>query len=162
MTTAVREDIAGLVLTKGAGPTISGLGVTITYRVSNAATGGAWALLEYNAPPHFAGPAPHWHAHTTELFYVLDGTLAFAIGEETITAPPGTSIHVPPGVVHTFFNPTAARVTFLEWLTPGEFAEYFNELFALVHAEPSWPPADPQKLAALIAKYDLLSPPGPE
>jgi hypothetical protein len=50
----------------------------------------------------------------------------------------------------------SSAVRFLVWLAPGDFAEYFKELFALFHAEPSWPPLDPQKLASLIAKYDQL------
>jgi mannose-6-phosphate isomerase-like protein (cupin superfamily) len=161
MTTATSEPSASLALAAGTGRTITGLGNSITYKVANDATGGAWALLEYIAPPHFAGPPPHWHAHTAELFYILEGTAAIRLGEETITAAPGASIHIPPGIVHTFFNPTADPVRFLIWLTPGGFAEYFEELFALFHAEPSWPPADRQKLDALIAKYDQQPPPGP-
>jgi mannose-6-phosphate isomerase-like protein (cupin superfamily) len=161
MTTHVSELPRGFALAVGAARAITGLGITITYRVPNEATGGAGALLEYIAPPHFAGPALHWHAYTTELFYILEGTLALTLGEETITATPGASAYIPPGVVHTFFNPTAEPVKFLIWITPGDFAEYFNDLVALIHAEPSWPPADPQKLAALIAKYDLQAPPAP-
>ena len=46
-------------------------------------------------------------------------------------------------------------------LAPGEFANYFEELFALFHAEPNWPLSDRQKLAALIAKYDQQTPPAP-
>ncbi len=148
-----------LVRAAGEGETITALGTTITYRVSTEATGGAWALLEYIMPPHFAGPALHRHGHTTELFYIVDGTAAFTLGDETITATPGTSVHIPPGVVHTFFNPTAAPVTFLLWIAPGAFAGYFDELFALVRAEPAWPPADRRKLEALIARYDSLPPP---
>ena len=161
MTTATSELSRELALAPGEGRTITGLGVSIIYRVSNEATGGAWALLEYVAPPHFGGPPPHWHAHTAELFYILEGTVAFMLGEETIMAAPGTSVHVPPGLVHTFFNPTADPVRFLVWLTPGKFATYFEELFAMIHAEPSWPPADRQKLDALIARYDQQPPPGP-
>jgi len=74
----------------------------------------------------------------------------------------GCERHVrPPGIVHTFFNPTADPVRFLVWLTPGEFSAYFEELFAMLHAEPSWPPADRRKLDALLAKYDQHPPPGP-
>ncbi|MFL5804518.1 MAG: cupin domain-containing protein [Roseiflexaceae bacterium] len=60
---------------------------------------------------------------------------AITLGEETITATPGASVYIPPGVVHTFFNPTAEPVKFLVWLTPGDFAGYFEELFALFHSE---------------------------
>jgi uncharacterized RmlC-like cupin family protein len=91
----------------------------------------------------------------------FEGTAAITLGEETLTATPGTSAHIPPGVVHSFSNPSAEPLKFLVWLTLGEIAIYFEELFALFDAEPSWPPADRQKLAALIAKYDQLPPPAP-
>jgi mannose-6-phosphate isomerase-like protein (cupin superfamily) len=134
------------------------LGVTITYKVTSADTHGAFALIEYIAPPHFHGPALHEHARTTQMFYVLDGTLAFTLGEKTIMAARGTSILVPPRVIHTFWNPTAAPVTFLMLFSPGGLERYFEELAALVAAETGWPPADMSKVAALAAKYDVLSP----
>ena len=29
-------------------------------------------------PPQFSGPPPHWHKITTEIFYVLEGTLTLS------------------------------------------------------------------------------------
>jgi quercetin dioxygenase-like cupin family protein len=143
----------------GAETTIGAPGLTITSKVGSTDTGGAWALLECTAAPHFRGLPPHWHAETTECFYVLDGTMAFVLGEETITARRGATVHVTPGTVHTCFNPTADPIAFLLWLTPGDFAQYFTELAVLVAAAPTWPPADPSALLALRARYDLFLPP---
>jgi hypothetical protein len=43
--------------------------------------------------------------------------------------------------------------------SPGGFEDYFQELFAWVNSEPSWPPKDMSRMAALNAKYDTFSPP---
>jgi len=157
------ETIAMMALVKGPGEgqSVALRGATVTRKADSAETGGAWTLLEYLAPPHFEGPAPHWHAETTEAFYVLDGTLSFAIGEQTITAGPGAFVHVPVGVVHTFFNPTAEPVRFLTFCTPGGFEQYFDDLAALAAAAPSWPPQDMAPLAALWARYDIRHDPPP-
>ncbi|GAB4109683.1 MAG: hypothetical protein Fur005_04500 [Roseiflexaceae bacterium] len=133
--------------------TISALGITITYHVPPEATNHAWALLEYQAPAHFRGPAPHWHAETSELFYILDGVLEFMIGDQTISAPAGTSVRVVPGLIHTFGNPSPTPARFLVWLSPGSFANYFRDLVQLIQSEPIWPPSDPHKLQ-LLAHYD--------
>jgi hypothetical protein len=45
---------------------------------------------------------------------------------------------------------------------PGEGLRlYFEELAALIAAEPSWPPADMGPLLAVMAKYDTFPPPAP-
>ncbi len=77
-------------------------GATVTSIATSIHTGGAWSLVKYTAPPHYTGPPLHWHQHTMEAFYILDGTLAFTLGERTITASVGAFILVPPGIAHTF------------------------------------------------------------
>ena len=122
--------LTDLVKVSGQGQSITIRGATVTRKADSADTNGAWALLEYHAPAHFDGPALHWHAETTEAFYVLDGTLTFVIADQTITAGPGTSILVPPGVWHTFLNATAEPVAFLTFCSPGGFEQYFPALQA--------------------------------
>ncbi len=147
--------ITDLVKVKGQGRSITIRGATITHKADSADTNGAWSLLEYLAPPHFEGPAPHWHALTSEAFYVLEGTLTFVVGDETITAGQGAFINVPPRVWHGFRNATAEPVRFLTFCAPGGFEAYFDELLALVASEPAWPPQDMRKLEALWLRYDI-------
>jgi mannose-6-phosphate isomerase-like protein (cupin superfamily) len=154
--------VPSLVQAAGAGTTIEALGLTITSKVGSVDTNGAWALLECTAAPHFPGLPPHWHAQTTACFYILDGTVAFVLGEETITARRGATVSVTPDTVHTCFNPTADPIAFLLWLTPGDVAGYFTELTLLIAAAPAWPPADPSALLALAARYDVFLPPAPD
>lgn len=94
-------------------------GLTVTTRISSAATGGHYACTEYLVAPHFHGVAPHWHARTTEWVHVLDGTLAFALDDQTITVARGAVVHVPPRTVHSFWNPAAAAATMLVLYTPA-------------------------------------------
>jgi mannose-6-phosphate isomerase-like protein (cupin superfamily) len=153
--------LVDLVKVSGEGRSITLRGVTVTHKADSADTNGAWSLLEYQAPPHFEGPARHWHAQTTEAFYVLEGTLTFVIAEQTITAGPGAFVNVPPGVWHTFLNATAEPVRFLTFCSPGGFEQYFDDLLALVASEATWPPQDMGKLEALWARYDVHHEPQP-
>ena len=75
---------SAIVLMPGGGETVSGLGVTMAFKTVGAQSGGQWLALEYTAPPQFAGPPPHWHKVTTEIFFVLEGTLTLTAGDETI------------------------------------------------------------------------------
>jgi quercetin dioxygenase-like cupin family protein len=51
--------------------------------------------------PAGSGPPPHSHPWD-EAFYVIKGDLEFGIGDETLTAGPGTLVHLPAGSIHWF------------------------------------------------------------
>ncbi|MCU0501949.1 MAG: cupin domain-containing protein [Anaerolineae bacterium] len=153
-----RASTTPIVHAPNAGETLTALGVTITYKSVGAQTNGQWLVLEYTAPPQFAGPPPHWHKVTTEIFYVLEGVLTLRVGDETIQAGPGSYAYVPPGTVHAFSNQTDAPARYLLVASPAGLESYFAELAELVKTEPSWPPKDMGKVIALMAKYDTFPP----
>jgi quercetin dioxygenase-like cupin family protein len=141
---------------------IAPLGVTVRTLVSSKESGGAFALLEYTAPPGFRGPAPHWHAVLTETFIGQAGALRLRTGEGEFTLEPGAVVVVPPRTVHAFSNPGEEPARFLVLATPGMGLEgYFGELAALIEASPVWPPSDPSAVAAIASRYDTFSPPVP-
>ncbi len=75
------------------------------------------------------GADPHVHREHLDAFYVLEGELTFRIGPdiERVTAPAGTFVAVPPGVVHGFDNDSSARACFLNFHAPnGGFADYLR------------------------------------
>lgn len=133
-------------------------GLTITCTIPSTTTAGAFALIEYCLPPHFGGLAPHWHAHTAEALYVVDGILACMLGDETITATSGKHIFVQPRMIHTFWNPTAAPITVLSYCAPGGAERYYAELAALVAHEPHKLAAVTASLATLGSQYDVFAP----
>lgn len=145
-------------LKPGAGPTLSFLGVHLAYKISSQDTAGKWSLLEYLAPPKFAGPPLHWHKETHEVFYVLAGIVTFRLGDDVFEGEPDSMVYIPKGVLHTFSNQQDKPARFLMFVTPGGFDEYFKELAALAQSEPGWPPQDLSKLHALYEKYDNYFP----
>ena len=141
---------------------VAPLGVTIRTLVASAESSGALAALEYTAPPHFRGPAPHWHATVTETFLGLEGTLTLHTDAGDETLGPGAVAVVPPRVVHRFSNATDEPVRFLVLATPGAGLEgYFAEIARLVAESPVWPPADPGVVARIAERYDTFGPPIP-
>jgi mannose-6-phosphate isomerase-like protein (cupin superfamily) len=75
------------------------------------------------------GAEPHVHLHHVDAFYVLDGTMTLQVGPELalVSAPAGTLVMIPPGVVHGFANDGPGEVRFLNFHAPGSgFADYLR------------------------------------
>lgn len=66
---------------------------------SKQATGGYEVFLQEG--DEGTGPPPHEHAWD-ESFYVIEGEIEFGIGDDQMTARPGTLVHMPAGTVHWF------------------------------------------------------------
>jgi quercetin dioxygenase-like cupin family protein len=129
-------------------------GLQVTLRHTAEASDGACAVIEVTVPPHFSGWAPHLHRQTSEFIYLISGTLAFTLGEETMLVRAGCFVHVAPGVVHRYWNPTAAPATYLAFLTPGGAEQFFVQLAGRLGNEPTGIPADPSQMTALGGQYD--------
>jgi quercetin dioxygenase-like cupin family protein len=81
--------------------------------------------------PRRDGADLHVHRCHTDLFYVLEGEFTLRLGLEgdTVTAPAGTLVRVPPLVVHGFRNASDRDVRYLNFHAPGEgFADYLRAL----------------------------------
>ena len=75
----------------------------------------------------FEGAGPHFHKEHVDVFYVLEGELEVLNGSETVRAGAGTSVVVPPGIVHGFRGPGDAR--YLNIHAPdGGFIEYIRRI----------------------------------
>ncbi|NUW30987.1 cupin domain-containing protein [Nonomuraea sp. SMC257] len=80
------------------------------------------------------GARPHYHALSTELFYVLDGAMEFLLGEETLTVTRGALVVVPPRMPHAFRAAPDAEADLLAVLTPGvDRFGYFRRLGRVQH-----------------------------
>ena len=102
------------------------------------------------------GADPHFHRHHADSFYVLEGELAFLVGDQEHLLGPGACVCAPPGVVHGFRSTRTSR--FLNYHTPdGGFADNLRDRdrggpggFDSVDAAPGEgvPPTDAVLLAA--------------
>jgi mannose-6-phosphate isomerase-like protein (cupin superfamily) len=75
------------------------------------------------------GADPHVHLRHVDAFFVLDGELTLHVGPELglVTAPAGTLVMVPAGLVHGFDNDGPGEVRFLNFHAPGcGFADYLR------------------------------------
>jgi mannose-6-phosphate isomerase-like protein (cupin superfamily) len=71
--------------------------------------------------PRSSGPGAHCHDHNEELFFVVEGTMTFLVGDQLVDAPAGTFLRVPAGVTHDFENRTAQPAAALNVFIPGGF-----------------------------------------
>ncbi|HEX8235591.1 MAG TPA: cupin domain-containing protein [Abditibacteriaceae bacterium] len=154
------EDVVSDVTVRRAGENIVGaMGVQVSTLARGSDTANEYSLLEYVSPVGAPGPPPHWHKVARESFYILEGTLQFRIDDRSFEATVGTLVVVPPRTVHSWLNTGSSPARFLIMFSPAGFEDYFKELFEWVNSQPTWPPQDVSRMAALHAKYDTFSPP---
>ena len=75
--------------------------------------------------PHSKGVPAHVHEGEDDAFYVLEGELTFEGAEGPVTAPAGTFVLAPPGVLHGFHNRTGEPVRLLNIHAPAGFDRRF-------------------------------------
>jgi oxalate decarboxylase/phosphoglucose isomerase-like protein (cupin superfamily) len=112
-------------------------------------------LLENEVPPQ-AGPALHRHGNEDEMYYVLEGTFRFKLGDRIEAAPPGAFVYIPKGTPHCFQNVGDTTGRFLVMFTPGGMERYFE-------AQASLPPGgmdtDEHRAVAQANAMEVLGPP---
>jgi quercetin dioxygenase-like cupin family protein len=106
----------------------AGQGSTIVIKATGADTAESLFMSETTIAPGFAGPPPHRHERLHDMFYVLEGALTMQLGDELRVLGSGSFVCVPPGVTHTFSNPGATPVRFLNFNTPAGWEHYMREL----------------------------------
>lgn len=92
-----------------------------------AAIGQSFDLYEWSG----SGPGYlHVHYADDEAWHILEGTLTFRFSDRQVEAAPGTSVFVPAGVAHDYFE-AAGPTRYLIILTPR-----LRELIAALQAAP--------------------------
>jgi mannose-6-phosphate isomerase-like protein (cupin superfamily) len=92
-----------------------------------AATGQSFDIHEWSG----SGPATlHIHHADDEAWHILEGTLTFRFRDQTIEAPAGTTVFVPAGVAHTYYE-AAGPTRYLIIMPPR-----LRELIAALHVAP--------------------------
>jgi quercetin dioxygenase-like cupin family protein len=130
---------------------------TIWILASASDTDGGLGAVEV-AGPRGAVPPLHVHHREDEAFYVLEGEYSVFIGDDVITASPGTWVWGPRDVPHGY-QIHSERGRHLSLITPGGFEAFFEEVAAIAtpHADPR---NEMRRLAAAAARHgvELLGP----
>ena len=113
-------------LASGEGKKYWFLGTVMEVKVMGEQTGGLFSILEEIDPPEFAAPL-HIHHKEDEYFYVLEGEATFTIGDQTISAKPGTFIFAPRDVAHMYKVEGTQPAKILSMLAPAGLEKLFIE-----------------------------------
>lgn len=99
-----------------------------------ADTGGALGANRLALGAGADGARPHFHARSTELFYILDGAVEFSLDGGMTTVTRGGLVVIPPGMPHAFGAAGGATAALLAVLTPGvDRFGYFRALGRVQH-----------------------------
>lgn len=96
-------------------------------------------------PPRLIAPL-HLHHHDDEAWYVLEGVLRVRVGNDVVEAHPGSSVFVPRGMPHTYWNGGPGRLRYLLVMTSNIFG-LITDIHALSQRTPS-------ALQAVFQKHD--------
>ncbi len=140
---AVETGGEAIVVPPDEGPTIPYAGETVRVLCES----GGFAMVETTVSAGFGGPPPHRHHDFDEALYVLEGTLSFTAGIETLRGAPGTFVLVPRGLRHTFANPGDVTARMLGPWSPTSALEFFREIGRVL------PASGPPDLAAVAEVY---------
>jgi quercetin dioxygenase-like cupin family protein len=113
--------------------------ITAIFKADAAESADGYSISEWWLEPHTTGPGAHTHPED-DVFFVLDGTMTFLVGDRWIEAPKGSFVLAPGGTTHDFQNRGDERAGALNLSIPGAFeprmpgiVEWFRE----------HPPSDP-------------------
>jgi quercetin dioxygenase-like cupin family protein len=117
----------GYYLQEGAGPALWFHEALFRMKARALDTDGQFNIVEQLTPRGFGAPA-HRHEGASESFYVIDGTMDFAVGDTVFTGvSAGGFVYVPRGTRHEF-RVVSSTAKFLLFTTPGGLERYFEEL----------------------------------
>lgn len=136
-------------------PTITARGATLKLLSKGSTARGT--ALQYRVPAGFAGVHPHYHADTTEWFYVLAGSMVLSFEDQELSLVTGQYAQVAPDTVHAWRNRSATEPLDLlfGFDRPG-MDGYFEELMRMVNEAAVWPPLDPSPLVDLGRRFDTF------
>lgn len=122
-------------------------GLEVNWKIDGKDTGERFAVVHHPIAPRALAAPLHYHHNEDEYSYVLEGKLGALLGEEVVTAAPGTWVFKPRGQWHTFWNAGDTPCHIIEVISPAGFENYFREVAA------AW--GNVERFAEINQKYSL-------
>ena len=121
---------SSVLIPRGSGESVEVLGgIDVIFKVTKAMSGGAYSLFTNIARPPTGVPM-HTHRRDHETMFVQRGRIVCRVGDETFSAGPGDTIHMPAGVPHGWRTDGDDEVELLVIfsLTPDtDYERFFRE-----------------------------------
>ena len=108
---------------------------------------GRFSVVHHPIAPRSLVAPLHRHHCEDEYSFVLTGKLGALLGDDVVTAGPGTWVFKPREQWHTFWNAGDTPCEIIEVISPGGFEDFFREL------TDAW--GHDERFVTLAAKYDL-------
>lgn len=96
------------------------------WKITKDRTQGDYSLVEVNDNA-IREIDLHKHTHEDETWYVIEGELAIEFGDQKYTAAPGTVVHAPRDIPHSF-KVTKVPARYLIIYSPAGIESYFAEM----------------------------------
>ncbi len=138
---------APVVIPAGAGELAQLGGFGINWKIDGLHSDQRFSVVHHPLAPRALAAPLHRHHREDEYSFVISGTLGAMLGDDVITAGPGTWVFKPREQWHTFWNAGDMPCEIIEVISPAGFENYFRELAAV------WP--DMAKAAGIRGKYEL-------
>ena len=124
------------------------------------------SVLEHRAP-HGDSPPLHIHRNEDEAFHILEGEIAFRLGEDDLHCRTGETVLTPKGVPHTYRVTSAEGARWLTVTAGEDFERFVRSLGREPNGDglppPSGPPTPEQAegLGSAAARFgiDIVGPP---
>lgn len=110
----------GIFLLPGEGRSYPMGRISAIFKADGEETNKRYSISEWWLEPHTQGPGAHSHEED-DIFFVIEGTMSFLIGDRWIDAPEGSFVLAPGGMTHDFENRSSARAGALNFSIPGDF-----------------------------------------
>lgn len=110
-----------LILAGGQGRVYQCGTMTAVFKADENETNACYSISEWWLEPHSDGPGAHFHEDNDEVFYVLEGSLSFLVGDKWVEADKGTFLRIPANTMHDFKNRTNQKSGALNFFIPGGF-----------------------------------------
>ncbi|MGG7643288.1 cupin domain-containing protein [Rhodovulum sp. YNF3179] len=109
-----------------------------------------FSLFDVDFAPSAPGAPPHTHAHEDEVYYILEGEVTFMLGDRVETAPAGSTVILPRGILHATWNESdqpARALTIVSQDSRFEF--FFDDVVKRIRARGL---TDPMEMGAVVAE----------
>lgn len=117
----------------------------VHWKIDGSDSDGRFSVVHHPIAPRSLVAPLHRHEREDEYSYVLTGRMGALLGDDVVTAGPGTWVFKPRGQWHTFWNAGDTPCEIIEIISPAGFEDFFRELTNV------W--GDPERINALAARY---------
>lgn len=105
----------------------------VDMKVSGSDTEGNFAVFEQTVLSKGAGVPLHFHPAQDEMFYVLEGSYRFRVGDELFDLEAGDSVFLPRKIPHAWMLLSEKGTTHVLVQPAGELENFFVKLKAIDH-----------------------------